>query len=592
MKTQQANPKRKRQTLLILKMTGLFVVVLLVMEFTLGMLFVDKISETIEDSRRKEFIESWKQYLIQRKKVHEGKVTGYAWWGELGDAVGASNISSIVDNVGSDASLVKEYDIYEVVDKNSRLLFATRDGQVQPQKEQEAGAGTEGDMRKRFLELADKKYREYYPRYLKELKKQKKTGIDKMVVWHFVTRYRGEIRLITLSPVCDNIGYPYVRGYYLFGYKISKVLNKAEQIIPARITVTSRRPEQAYAVIEQKGQRTGERYYFAMEPNIRIRDIARGAFYIFIVIQVILSVLVFMVISPYFTWRFTAQLQEVIDKRTGQLREANAELRSKNKKLHNNMEMAKMVQESIIKTIPITPELNIDARYLAMDEVGGDFYDVRRIGRDTYSFMIADVSGHGVSAALITTMAKACFVNHGHFSRTPAKVCGDVNRDVYTVVSGMGYFLTAFYSIFNMKTNELAYTDCGHQKPILYRDGTKEIEELSTEQGLPIGISSSPGFDYKITTFNVNDMLFLYTDGITEARNETGEFYSTGRLMDFVRKNGGRNPGEFLRELMDEIDAFCGERKPDDDRAALLIKPIKTTTSNGRERKELLVEKI
>ncbi len=274
---------------------------------------------------------------------------------------------------------------------------------------------------------------------------------------------------------------------------------------------------------------------------------------------------------------YSDNLEDIVVERTKELNSANQmlekaslELQATNTKLLKDLEMAKRLQESVIKNIQLFAEFNVDSLYMAMESLGGDIYDVRRLGRKTFSFMISDVSGHGVPAALITTMAKMSFINHGHFSKTPAQICTEVNHDMVELILDTDYYLTAFYAILDTENLVLSYTNCGHQKPLLYREKTDEIINLDGK-GFFLGSFENSEYETESIKLELNDKILFYTDGITEARNHEGEFYSFERLVEFTQRHKHIPYNEFLKKFIQEFNQFCGNRPVDDDIAILLV---------------------
>ena len=278
-----------------------------------------------------------------------------------------------------------------------------------------------------------------------------------------------------------------------------------------------------------------------------------------------------------------SELYTIIDKQNKTIEKAKTEIEEINIKLLNDLKIAKRIQESIINSIPSLPDVYIEAEYLAMESLGGDVYDVRRIGKSTYSFMISDVSGHGLPAALITTMAKTSFINHGHFSKTPDVTCKEVNKDLFELIGNTDYYLTAFYSVLDTEKLELLYANCGHQDGIIYKRKTGEIIELKAT-GLFIGIMDSLEFTFDRIKLDINDKIILYTDGITEARNNLDEFYTIERLTKYIKKNGRQEPSVFLKGLLNDLNDFCQNRGADDDRAILLIEILPRSLSNDNDK--------
>ncbi len=266
-------------------------------------------------------------------------------------------------------------------------------------------------------------------------------------------------------------------------------------------------------------------------------------------------------------------LEELVKKRTIDLNNANEELIKRNEQLLNDLKMAQRVQRSIIPTtesLPKRKELKFGSDYSAMESIGGDLFDVIKIGKNGYGFLIADVSGHGVPAALITTMVKVFFYSHSGLDVSSNRVCKEVNKELLKFIGDLDYYVTAFYGILNIETGLFQYTNAGHHPAIVYRTKTEEIIELDTE-GFFIGAIENANYGRGEIIIDEGDKILLFTDGIVEARNKDGEFYEKERLIDFFLKNVNLQPKEFVDKLTKDIDKFCEYQSPSDDRAVLYI---------------------
>jgi sigma-B regulation protein RsbU (phosphoserine phosphatase) len=136
---------------------------------------------------------------------------------------------------------------------------------------------------------------------------------------------------------------------------------------------------------------------------------------------------------------------------------------------------------------------------------------------------------------------------------------------------GRGTFVTAFYGIYDAQAQTLNYARAGHNPPRLKRcaDGTMFI--LDGTSGLPLGVSLDQQFDEAVQELQLGDQIIFYTDGITEAMNDTGELFGTQRL-DLALENCSVDAAKLVREVLDAVEAFTGGRPPDDDRTMLVAK--------------------
>lgn len=270
---------------------------------------------------------------------------------------------------------------------------------------------------------------------------------------------------------------------------------------------------------------------------------------------------------------YSEKLEDMVSQRTKELNEANVELQKKNKAMMRELQMAQRVQESIIPTekdFPKRNELSFGSRYMSMESIGGDLYDIIRVGKHGYGFLMADVSGHGVPAALITTMAKVSFNTNSRWGVSPSEVCTAVNEDMCGLIGDLEHYLTAYYSIINLETGEFQYTNASHHPAILIRKRTRIYEKLDTD-GFMIGVFDGAKYETKNIVLEEGDKILLFTDGIIEARNEDDDFYEYERLNDFIDKNLELSADQFVEKLIVEINEFCKTRTPDDDRAILCI---------------------
>lgn len=271
--------------------------------------------------------------------------------------------------------------------------------------------------------------------------------------------------------------------------------------------------------------------------------------------------------SKYKIQNYNTKLQQVVAKLANPFYK-------KNKQYLKELRMALAVQQSII---PDThkfnrKEIKFYAKYMPIDAIGGDLYDVIRIGKNGYSVFIADVSGHGVSAALITAMAKVLFANNSHWGVSPAEVCKNVNNEIFKLIGGTGYFLTAIYGIINLENGTFQYACGGHLPGILYRTQTKQIIKLYAK-GPIIGAFENDEIDFGTNSLKLieGDKIILYTDGIIEQRNKKGLFYKEKKLIEFIERNHNLKPENLINGIIEDVEKYSNGFPVQDDRAVLCI---------------------
>ncbi len=271
--------------------------------------------------------------------------------------------------------------------------------------------------------------------------------------------------------------------------------------------------------------------------------------------------------------RYSQSLEIKVARRTLALNEAYTRLRMRNEQMEEEVQMAAAVQRKIIPTeaeLPSHPALSFGARYQAMANVGGDLYDVMDLGGGRYAFMIGDVSGHGIPAALIAAMAKVSFRSHSRSDRDPNDILADVNEEMCLLIGEDTYFLSAFLAILDIHDGIVRYSNAGHH-PALLRHIDSRVEELDIPDGQLIGIAENFSCSCGTARMQRGDRLVLYTDGLIEARSENGVFYGSQRLLSFLEDHGAENPRSFAGALLDDLSAFCIGMKQSDDRALLVI---------------------
>jgi sigma-B regulation protein RsbU (phosphoserine phosphatase) len=199
-------------------------------------------------------------------------------------------------------------------------------------------------------------------------------------------------------------------------------------------------------------------------------------------------------------------------------------------------------------------------------EVGGDFYDFFFINENKLAVVVADVSGKGMPAALFMVNAKTQLKNIAIRQETSlAQVMATVN-DLLCEGNDECLFVTIFFGVLDIPTGKFAYIHAGHDKPLIkYSASDENFDWLPTRPGFMAGFMEGSTYEQSETTLQKGDILFLYTDGVTEAENPAKEQFSTERLKSMVNDCGKASPKEILSYVRKEIDVFAnGEEQFDD----------------------------
>lgn len=198
-------------------------------------------------------------------------------------------------------------------------------------------------------------------------------------------------------------------------------------------------------------------------------------------------------------------------------------------------------------------------------EVGGDFYDMFMIDDTHMCYLIADVSGKGVPAALFMSMAKTHIKNYASVGLPLAEVAARANNELcYKNEEGM--FVTVFICVLDLETNEVKFVNAGHNRPFVLR-GDGDFEMLPAKPNLVFGMMEDMMYKEQVTVLEPGDCMYLYTDGVTEALNPKQELLGDDYLADMLNrhKHEAADVETFVKAMYDEVDAFAdGEMQADD----------------------------
>jgi sigma-B regulation protein RsbU (phosphoserine phosphatase) len=240
------------------------------------------------------------------------------------------------------------------------------------------------------------------------------------------------------------------------------------------------------------------------------------------------------------------------------------------KRLEGQLEVARQVQlELLPASDPQLDGFDICAYNYPTEEVSGDYYDWVRIYEDQIGLVIADVSGKGVPAALLMAFLRASLRAATHIGYAPHISMAKVNYLLWESIE-RNQFVTAFYGVLDASNKTLAYTNAGHNPPLLMdADGSARFIERG---GLPLGMFRDTRYYEYYLALEPGQILVLYTDGVTEANNESGQEYERERLERTVRAGRHLSAKELINFIYDDVLEWTGGRGATDDITFFIIK--------------------
>ncbi len=239
------------------------------------------------------------------------------------------------------------------------------------------------------------------------------------------------------------------------------------------------------------------------------------------------------------------------------------------KAIEQELETARRIQASILpRKLPGVAEIDLAVRYVPVASVAGDFYDFAVLDNRRLGLLVADVSGHGVPAALIASMVKVAFLSQLPHAADPARVLSGLNRILCGQLDGQ--FVTAAYLFLDLDTRTAVYSNAGHPPLLLWSSSQRQVREFQ-EGGLLLGFR--PSAEYPVTELPLEpgDRLLLYTDGILEAPDRAGDFFGSDRLKESLAAHPRLSADRFAEALLDRLASWCSRRALDDDVTLVVV---------------------
>jgi len=239
------------------------------------------------------------------------------------------------------------------------------------------------------------------------------------------------------------------------------------------------------------------------------------------------------------------------------------------------LKIAKTVQKSLLpNSLETDPDFEISAFAESADEVGGDYYDTLRINDHLVALIIADVSGKGTTAAFHMSQMKGIFHSLAQQDLDPKEFMDRANRALAHCLE-RGSFISATYFVVDTTSKTIRYSRAGHC-PVLYHKASTGITEYLKDKGTALGMVRGNNYSRLVETnviqYATGDIMVLYTDGITEAKNQRSEEFDYDRLADALREVTDKSPHEIEKNIIQRLYEFSGSKDINDDYTSMTIK--------------------
>jgi serine phosphatase RsbU (regulator of sigma subunit) len=236
--------------------------------------------------------------------------------------------------------------------------------------------------------------------------------------------------------------------------------------------------------------------------------------------------------------------------------------------LESELLLARRVQRDLQpKPDSISADVAFAASAVAADHVGGDFYDIFEAAPGKTAIVLGDVSGKGVSAALLVSVLQGAI--RSSTSSLHESACERINRMLCELTSG-ARFATLFWGIYDSASGTLRYVNAGHAAPMV-RHGQGRIERLD-EGGPVLGLLPEARYSAGSVKIESHDTLILYSDGVNEAANANEEEFGEDRLREMIAHASEAAPAELCERIMSRVTAFASAGPPPDDRTLMVVK--------------------
>ena len=273
-----------------------------------------------------------------------------------------------------------------------------------------------------------------------------------------------------------------------------------------------------------------------------------------------------------------------LDKLIKEKDEVNRELKKRDTEMHHQLLLAQDIQKKLFPPIrTLFGNYEIASKITPANQVSGDLVFFFERDQTHIDIITADITGHGIPAALITMLLRTSLQNAINSRHSPAQVLKDVNNDLYEIFSNACVFVTIMYCQIDILSDEITIFNCGHPAPF-HLHSQKATLDQKEAGGMMLGVMEELEFNQQVLHLDTGDFLFIITDGVTEALNEDGTFFEdtfNEALIDISKNHSDFTPIQAIRFLLEKLNNHIGVSKSySDDVTIICIKKTKEKVFN------------
>jgi PAS domain S-box-containing protein len=238
----------------------------------------------------------------------------------------------------------------------------------------------------------------------------------------------------------------------------------------------------------------------------------------------------------------------------------------------SEIKIAQHIQASLSPSAPIkSKDFEVTGYCLPADQIGGDYFDYFYRDTDRLDMIIADVSGHSIGPALFMVETRSAIRTQALGPAKPAEILNVLNNFLFEDLNKTDYFITLFYLQYNFLNHQLSFANAGHPPPLLLSQFQTVCRQLDAD-GLILGVNKNVDFEERTVNLSQGDLILLYTDGLTEAENGSGEFFGLQRVGDILVQYSQQSPQAIIEALLEQLKHFCQSSSFNDDITLMVFK--------------------